>query len=185
MRHCSDPVRLGDCESGISLSVWPEIDGWSCLCRDQFGDSDQVVGDQIEQEIDGDGSNAAVFGLAHRAMLLAPAEDAFGHRPARLRHAIAFMPRGPSVDGAPPVLASCSDGIVLCDMRRDVEGAQLGHVIGAVIGFVFAHRNAMASFFGFGLEHRLRSAALSGAFGQRHHAGHRQPMPVLHGGVAQ
>jgi hypothetical protein len=47
-----------------------------------------------------DGGNATVFGLAHCTELLAPAEDAFGHRPARLRHAIAFMPRGPSVDGA-------------------------------------------------------------------------------------
>jgi hypothetical protein len=33
-----------------------------------------------------------MFGLAHRAVLLTPAEDAFDHRPARLRHAIAFVP---------------------------------------------------------------------------------------------
>ena len=32
-----------------------------------------------------------MFGLAHRAVLLAPAEDAFDHRPTRLRHAIAFV----------------------------------------------------------------------------------------------
>jgi len=32
--------------------------------------------------------------------------------------------------------------------------------------------------------HRLRSAPLSGAGGERDDAGHRQPMPVFHLGVA-
>src|SRR5271163_3053530 len=35
-----------------------------------------------------------------------------------------------------------------------------------------------------GFEHDLRGAALGAAIGVRDHAGHRQPMPVLHGGVA-
>jgi hypothetical protein len=43
---------------------------------------DQVVADQIELEVGGDATDAAVFGLAHGAMMLAPAEDALGHRPA-------------------------------------------------------------------------------------------------------
>jgi hypothetical protein len=38
--------------------------------------------------------------------------------------------------------------------------------------------------FGFRLEHRLRSAALRSADGKRDHAGDRQTMPVLHGGMA-
>jgi hypothetical protein len=46
-------------------------------------------------------------------------------------------------------------------MRRDVEGAQIGHMIGGVIGLVFAHRDAAAGLPGFGLEHYLRSAALA------------------------
>src|SRR5258708_22446956 len=29
-------------------------------------------------------------------------------------------------------------------MRRDVDGAQIGHMVSSVIGFVFAHRNASA-----------------------------------------
>jgi len=33
----------------------------------------------IEHEVGSDGSNASISGLAHRAVLLAPAEDAFGH----------------------------------------------------------------------------------------------------------
>jgi hypothetical protein len=44
-------------------------------------------------------------------VLLAPAEGAFDHRPTRLRHAIAFVPRGASVDGAPTrlvVVATCA-----------------------------------------------------------------------------
>lgn len=54
--------------------------GW--LSGKQFGNADQVVGDQIEQEVGGDPSNATMFGLAHGAMLLAPSEDALDHRPA-------------------------------------------------------------------------------------------------------
>src|SRR5271165_2320508 len=70
-----------------------------------------------------------MFGLAHRAVLLAPAEDAFDHRPTRLRHAIAFVPRGASVDGAPTTLAGCGDAVVLRHMRRNVDGAQMGHMV--------------------------------------------------------
>ena len=118
--------------------LWTPAD----LRRDQFGNADQVVGDQIEQEVGGDASNAAMFGLAHRAVLLAPAEDAFGHRPARLRHAITLVPRGASVDGAVAALAGCGDAVVLRHMRRDIDGPQIGHMIGDVIGLVFADRDA-------------------------------------------
>src|SRR6266487_2112257 len=69
-------------------------------------------------------------------------------------------------------------------MRRDVDSAQIGHMIGRVIGLVFAHRDAAAGFLGFGLEHHLRSAALGSPVGERDHARHRQPMPILHGSVA-
>src|SRR6266496_2920932 len=69
-------------------------------------------------------------------------------------------------------------------MWRDVDSAQIGHMIGRVIGLVFAHRDAAAGLLGFGLEHYLRSAALGGPVGERDPAGHRQPMPVLHGSVA-
>ena len=78
------------------------------LRRDQFGDADQIVGDQVEQEIGsngGGGGDAAVLGFAHCTVLFAPAEDAFGHRPARLRDAVALVPRGASVDGAAATLA--------------------------------------------------------------------------------
>src|SRR6202521_1833817 len=69
-------------------------------------------------------------------------------------------------------------------MWRDVDSAQVGHMIGRVIGLVFADGDTAASLFGFSLEHRLRSATLGGAGGERDHAGHRQPMAVLHGGMA-
>ena len=48
------------------------------LRRDQSGDADQIVGDQVEQEIGSNGGDAAVLGLAHCTVLFAPAEDAFG-----------------------------------------------------------------------------------------------------------
>src|SRR6202011_1737129 len=57
-------------------------------------------------------------------------------------------------------------------------------MVSRVIGFIFAHRDAAAGLLGFGLEHDLRSAALGSAIGERDHAGHRQPISVLHGGVA-
>src|SRR5580704_3378192 len=83
-----------------------------------------------------------MFGLAHRAVLLAPAEDAFGHCPTRLRQAVALVPRGASIDGALAALAGCGDAVVLYRMRRDVEGMQIGHMIDGVIGLAFAHHDA-------------------------------------------
>ena len=35
-------------------------------------------------------------------------------------------------------VAGCGDAVVLCHMRRDVEGTQIGHMIGGVIGLAFA-----------------------------------------------
>ena len=70
------------------------------------------------------------------------------------------------------------------DKLTPIEGAQIGHMIGGVIGLIFANRYAAAGLLGFGLEHDLRSAALGSAGGERDGAGHRQPMPVLHRGVA-
>ena len=47
--------------------------------------------------------------------------------------AVALVPRGRSIDGALAALAGCGAAVVLCHMRRDVEGAQIGHMIGGVI----------------------------------------------------
>src|SRR4029077_8815604 len=93
-------LRVGcGCAFGFSVAALVlRTPAW--LRREQFRDADQIVGDQVEQEVGSDAGDAAMFGLAHRPVLLAPAEDAFDHGPARLRHAIAFMPRGAGVDGA-------------------------------------------------------------------------------------
>src|SRR6476660_190174 len=69
-------------------------------------------------------------------------------------------------------------------MRRDVDGAKLGDMIGRVIGLVLAGGDAAAGDLGVGLEHRLRRAALGGSVRGRAHAGYRQPMPGLQYGVA-
>src|SRR5664280_834847 len=125
-----------------------------------------------------------MLGFAHRAVLLAPTEDAFDHGAARLRHAIALMPRGAFVDGAATALAGFGRAIVLRHMRCDVAGAKIGHMIGRVIGLVRTGADAAAGGFALGLEHDLRGAALGSAIGVRDHAGHRQPMPIFHDGVA-
>src|SRR3979490_2931218 len=125
-----------------------------------------------------------MFGLAHGAMLLAPSENALDHRPARLRDAVPRMPRGSFVDGAVAVLAGFGDGLVLCHMRRHADGARMGDMIGDIVRLVLTGRDAAACGFASGLQHSLRSPAFGGAIGMGDPAGHRQPMPVLHGGVA-
>src|SRR6201990_882997 len=106
------------------FSVTGRLLGWRvrevdvCWLRcSQFWYADQVIGDQIEQEVGGDATDAAMFGLAHGTVLLAPTEDALDHRPARLRHAVPRMPRGSFVDGAVAGLAGFGDGLVLRHMR--------------------------------------------------------------------
>src|SRR5258705_4094525 len=125
-----------------------------------------------------------MFGLAHGTVLLAPTEDALDHCPARLRHAVSLMPRGSLVDGAVAGLAGSGDGLVLRHMRCHVDGAKIGHMIGSIVRLVLTGRDAVAGSFALGLQHGLRGSAFGGAIGVGNHAGHRQPMPVLHGGVA-
>lgn len=48
--------------------------------RDEFRNADQIVGDQIEQKVAGDATNAAMLGLTQGAVLFAPAKDALNHR---------------------------------------------------------------------------------------------------------
>jgi hypothetical protein len=62
--------------------------------------TDQIIGDDVDEEIARHAMNAAMFGPAHGSVLLAPTEDAFDHLAALLRHGIAFMPRRAAVDGA-------------------------------------------------------------------------------------
>src|SRR6202790_2762293 len=170
----------------ICSGVWSALVVWTPggLRCNQFGDADQVIGDQIEHEVGGDAADAAMFGLAYGPVLLAPTEDALGHRPARLRHAVPWMPRGSLVDGAVSGLAGFGDGLVLRHMRCHVDGAKIGDMIGRIIRRVLTGRDAAAGSFAPGFKHDLRGSAFGGTIGVRDHAGHRQAMPVLHGGVA-
>src|SRR4051812_35063218 len=94
------------------------------------------------------------------------------------------MPRGSFVDGAVAGLAGFGDGLVLCHMRRHADGAKIGDMIGRIVRLVLTGRDAAAYGFASRLQHGLRSPAFGGAIGMRDPAGHRQPMPVLHGGMA-
>ena len=63
------------CE-GFSLALAVIGERWTerGSCGNQFGNADQIVGDEIEQEVGGDPADAAMLGLAHGAVLLAPTE---------------------------------------------------------------------------------------------------------------
>src|SRR5260370_717374 len=82
------------------------------------------------------------------------------------------------------VVAGLGDGLVLCDMRVQADGAKIGDMIGGIVRLVLSSRDAGACGFASRLQHGFRSPAFGGAIGMRDPAGHRQPMPVLHGGVA-
>ena len=84
---------------GTLEGFWLALHG-ILLCSEQFGNADEVVGDQVEQEIGADACDPAMLSLAQGAVLLAPAENAFDHFAARLRHAVAGMPRAAAIDGA-------------------------------------------------------------------------------------
>jgi hypothetical protein len=98
---------------GCNFLAWcwvPPDAGW--LSGKQFWNADQVKGNQIEQEVGGDASDATMFGLAH-GHAACPIQKCARPRPARLRHAISRMPRGPFVDGAVAGLAGFGGGQIL------------------------------------------------------------------------
>ena len=100
------------------------------LRSNQFGNADQVVGDQVKQEIGGDVTYAAMLGLAHGSVLLAPPEDAFGHGTACLRHAVAVVSGGSSVDGA----TSAPPGVLIFSVpRRPVRSAAYTFSVSGII----------------------------------------------------
>jgi hypothetical protein len=115
------------------------------LGGNQFRDSDQAVGDEIQQKCSGDTSNAAVLGLAHCAMLFAPAEDTFDHLSSLLRLVITPMPRRAAIDRASSPLAGFGRALVLRHMRRDADGTQVFDMVFRVIGLVRADRNAVTN----------------------------------------
>lgn len=93
------------------------------------------------------------------------------------------MPHGSFVDGAVAVLAGFGDGLGLCHMRRHADGAKIGDMIGRIVRLVLTGRDAAACGVASRLQHGLRSPAFGGAIGMRGPAGHRQPVPVPHGGA--
>ena len=156
--------------------------GWASAVSggDELRNADEIVGDEVEHEVGADGGDAAMLGLAHGAVLLAPAEDALDHGPARLGDAVADVPGGALVDGAGAAPAGLGQGVVLGDVRRDVEAAQGGHVVAAVIGLVLADRDAAAPSSGLALEQGLRGAPFGRAVGLADLAGDGQAIAVLH-----
>src|SRR5437016_2626779 len=85
------------------------------------GDAYEIVGDEVEHEVCSDGCDTSMLGLAHRAMLLAPAEDAFGHLSTSLGDLVADVASGARIDRAPAALAGLGEAIVLRNMRCDAH----------------------------------------------------------------
>ena len=136
---------------------------------------------RFSRKSSGDTSNPAMLSLAHRAMLLAPAKDAFDHLAALLRLVITPMPCRAAIDRASSPLTGFGRAIVLRHMRRDVDGTQVFNMALRIIGLVRACRNAMTNGFAFGFQHGLRGAPFRGAIGLCDDPCHRKPVPVLHG----
>ncbi len=82
-------------------------------------------------------------GLAHRAMLLAPSEDAFGHLSTSLRDLIAAVASRARIDRAPTPLASLGEAVVLRNMRCDAHAAQRRNVVAGVVSLVLADGDAL------------------------------------------
>src|SRR3977135_955977 len=124
-------------------------------------------------------TRVAVLGLAHRAVLLAPAEDAFDPLSALLRQAITCMACGAAIDRASSQLAGLGLALVLRHMWCDIDGPQGLDMIARVIGLVGARRDAMTDGPALGFQHRLGGAAFRPAIGRRDHARRRNPVPVI------
>jgi hypothetical protein len=76
---------------------------------DELGNTHEIVGDEIEHEICSDSCDTSVFGLAHRAVLLAPAEDTFGHLSTSLRDLVTHVACRARIDRAATPLASLGE----------------------------------------------------------------------------
>ena len=110
---------------------------------DELGDAHEIVGDEIEHEVGSDGCRASMFSLAHCAVLLAPAEDAFGHFAAGLGDLVADVAGRARIDRTPAPLAGLGEAVILRNMRRDVHPAQRRNVIAGVVCFVLADGDAL------------------------------------------
>ena len=54
----------------LSVALLLCTDSW--ICDEQLWNSNQIVGANVDEKIARDGGHAAMLGLSHRAVLLAP-----------------------------------------------------------------------------------------------------------------
>ena len=93
------------------------------------------------------------------------------------------MTGGPPVNGAAALSAGLARSIVLRHVRCHRSGAQLRHMIGRVVGFVFAYGDPATGEPASDCQHRLGGTPLGGAGGFAEDARHRQSVTILHSDV--
>src|SRR5437763_16827683 len=109
----------------------------------ELGNAHEIVGDEIEHEVSSGSCDAPMLGFAHRAVLLAPTEDAFGHLSTGLRDPIADVAGRARIDRAPAPLAGLGEAVVLRNMRCDAHQAQRRNVVAGIVGLVLADGDAL------------------------------------------
>lgn len=144
--------------------------------RQQFRDTDEVVADEIEPDVCGDVVRAPQLGLAHRAVLLTPTQNAFNYLAAGLRPGVAEVPCCSPVTGASPVR------VVLRDMRRDVLRAHAFDVFFDVVGLIPTRSDALSRR-SFLCQHCFGRLPLRRAGCLRHDTRDGEAVSVLHRGV--
>src|ERR1700730_13426389 len=127
----------------------------SCLRDEQLWNSDQIVGDNVDEKITCDGGHATMLGLLHRAVLLPPTEWALDHFAPLRRYAVSLARRCGVVDDGLALFAGLRRRIVLSHVGRDIHFAQILAVVLGVIGLVLANRRSFAGFARLGAKHRF------------------------------
>src|SRR5262245_40880307 len=104
---------------------------------DECGQSNEIVGGHREGELEGQASRTAQLRSAAPADALAPAEWFFGSLALLMADGIARVSCGAPVDGRP------SAAVILSDVRRHVQRAQVVDELSCIVGLVRTQRDAL------------------------------------------
>ena len=110
-------------ESGTPVPLWRH-------CSQDIAHSNQIVAGQRHQHLKANPVLVAELGFSYRPDVFSPTENFFDALAYLLTYFIARMRRGPSINRGTPV------GIILCNMRGDLEFTCFSHEAPSVVEFV-------------------------------------------------